>query len=891
MAIFNSDNKNMLLAIIAFVVVIVTCIFSYSLFSKSSIDSYKPIAGDGKGFIGKADALFADLLSIENIDTKKNLTPLEQLNYRYPALIFALPDDVNAGECLVGDIRLVGIKENRIKDTDLKNFYLSSELQNILRQQKQNLYKKYFNLKIKISDGVAEIEYIKMIPELYTIKFNNKPWLGTIVGQSYGKIDSTNSLFVVYGSSVLPVKRQDSIFVQRQENYIVQLKDNYLQHSDLPVDLYDYYKECYENGKFIRFSVDGDDNKSFTLQILTDTIKQRDSLVFDMPTNLDIYCGTNKVEGTTNASRSRGGCTFGFNENVIKVVVSDKDIKNIKAELYLFRKNPMNTLSYSLETNKGKIRTQVDTLYTDNFTQKIVDVFNQKMNETSPDSINLSIDPYLSKTLEGELKKYVDSVLISGVKLREGEKVEISISLINSATGEILAAPSYSTLRINPAYQSERKNSNTQRRFIGSCFKPLMTLAAVQIYPDLLIKRTNPAMWHPQPVAHGDRWNVTLLGCPISDLSNGITIKWCDNMDMKTYFATSNDVYPIMLAMYAFTNPNRRNELPTSFPTINPHDFPATLLLPKGTDTEINSEGEYPIHNNQFATILDILYAINSTYANQNTQDMNMVPENYAWRMFNNNISCKEDSISFPDISPESTNMNYWSWYKKGETFRTKVISWVLGQGDNSWSPLKLAEAWARMNTKYPVRLSFIRNHNPTYEQLLTKQIELDGKEYRYTTRTANAVWNDFLQIFRDAQSLKCINPLLSPAHSRVTALGRNLVILGKTGTPDEFSLPDIANPQLNRQDVVYDMGLYAFSLMTTTQFNRIRNANENDRVAHNSGISVVVRIVHTCWQKENGEKDSALGNKINSSSARNFISNKNNVLEKILFYTDKLFQ
>jgi len=881
---------------------IVTYVFSYSLFSNSSKDSYKPIAGDGKGFIGKADSLFAKLLSIENIDINENLSPLEQLNCRYPALKFALPDDVNAGECLVGDIRLIDIVEDSIINSSLKNFYLSSELQNILTQQKQNLYKKYFNLKIKIPNlitkaGIAEVEYIKMIPELYTIKFNNKPWLGKIFGQSYGKIDENNSLFIVYGSSVLPVKRQDSIFVQRKENYIVQLKENYLQHSYLPIDLYDYYKEHYEHGKFISFSVDNDENKSFTLQILTDTIKKRDSLVFDMPTNLDIYCGTNKLEGTTNASRSRVGCAFRFNENVMRVVVSDAGIKNKKSELYFFRKNPMNMLSYSLETNKGKMRKQVDTLYTDNFTQKILDVFNQKMNEKSPDSINLSIDPYLSKTLESELKKYVTDVLVRGVKLREGEKVEMSISLINSATGEILAAPSYSTLRINPAYQSERKNSNTQRRFIGSCFKPLMTLAAVQVYPDLLIKRTNPAMWQPQPVANGDRWNVTLLGCPISDLSNNIKVQWHDNMDMKTYFAASNDVYPIMLAMYAFTNINDKNELPSSFPIIEtPKRFRATLLLPKGTDTKIN--GGYQIHNNQFAIMLDLLYGINSSNVRQNTQDMDIIPEIDVWRMFNKNKFCNEDSISFPDISPEYTNMNYWSWHNKGELFRTKVISWVLGQGDNSWSPLKLAEAWARMNTKYPVSLSFIRNQNPIYKELLTETLEQPKyKLYRHGTRTANAVWNDFLQIFRDAQSLECNRPLLSPAHSRVTAIGRNLVILGKTGTPDEFSLLDIANPQRNQNSsnynyVKYDMGLYSFSLMNTTQFNRIRNAN--DRVARNSGISAVVRIVHTYWSKnEKGsekEKGSAIGN-INSLSARNFISNKNNVLEKILFYTDKLFQ
>lgn len=886
MAVFNPHNKKMLSAIIIIIGFVIIIVFGISFFSHSSNDSYEPITKEGKGFIGKADALFAELLTIEKNVTRRNLTPLEQLNCRYPALTFALPDDVEAEECLVGDIRIVGIAEDSIKNTELKTYYLGSELQNILKKQQQNLYKKYFNLKIKITDGAAKIEYIKMIPELYKIKFNKKPWSGNIVGQSYGKIDETNSLFIVYGSSVLPIKRQDEIFVQRQENYIVQLKENYLQHCNSPIDLYYYYREHYEAGKIIRFSID---NQYFSLQITKDSINNRDSLVFDMPTNLDIYCGTKTMEGTTNANRSRVGCTFGFNENVLRVLVSDAGINNKKAEFYFFRKNPMNMLAYSIETNKGKMRKQVDTLYTDDFTQKIVDVFNQKMDEKSPKCINLSIDPYLSKTLEDELKLYVSNVLIgNGVQLREGEKVEMSISLINSATGEILAAPSYSTLRINPAYQLERKNPNTQRRFIGSCFKPLMTLAATQVYPDLLTKTTNSAMWQPLPVANGERWNVTLLGCPILGLSNYIKAQWNNGMTMTQYFATSNDVYPIMLAMYAFTNPNNRNELPTSFSTLNTHNFPATLLLPERTDTKINDEENYPIHNNQFAKMLDILYNINSNEAKQNSQDMNIVPEIDVWRMFNKNQFSKEDSISFPDISPEYTNMNYWSWYNNGETFRTKVISWVLGQGDNSWSPLKLAEAWARMTTKYPVRLSFICNSNPTYEQLLTQKIEQEGREYRHGTRRANDIWNDFLGKFHDAQSQ---GSLLSPVQNRIQNINRNFVILGKTGTPDEFSLPDLENAQRNQnqhsnKNVEYDMGLYSFSLMNTVQYNRIRNAN--DLVAHNSGISVVVRIVHTYWN----EKGSTIGKeKINSVYARNFISDQNNVLEKILFHTDKLFR
>ena len=917
MAVFNFHNKNMLKAIIVIIVLIVIVVFSISRCSHSSKDNYQPEYKDGKGFIGKADSLFSELLVFEVIipKTERNkLNAVEQLNRRYPSLKFTLPDEVEVGECIVSDIRLVGINEkylDSIKNKYLKTWYYSSELPKIIKYQQNNKFKKFFDLKITTIDGIAKVEHIKMIPSLYKIKFNSKPWIGTINGQSYGKIDTVNSLFIVYGSSILPVRRQAVLLEQEvQSDYEITLIDNHMKHNNKDIDLYEYYWEHYEKQKpmdhlkriLIKIKVDDNKYKSFVLQVVKDSIRRVDNIVIDLPSNLDIYCNTKKMSATTNPGQGEGSrkfYSFRFVENVVRLIVSDQGKDNKKAEFYLYRQNPMNMLSYSIETNKGKLRKQVDTLYTDNFTRQIIDIFNQKMDEKSPNKINLSLDPYLAKTLENELGKYVHEILLKDKTLHTSENIEMSISLINSATGEILAAPSYSTQKVNTALMLERKNPNTQRRFVGSCFKPLMTLATVLMYEPLLNMKLKTEMWQKQQCNEKmikDKnnkekkiyYDVTIMGHRVQGLSKDLCDQFKTNLDMTNFISKSNDIYPVILAMYAFTNPNGK-DIPVNYPSIYPN-FQASLLKPDNENKNTFVNPDYNIHNQRFARILDALYSVNSSDVKQNSQDMKNTPDIYVWRLYKQNGFNETDSISFPDISPEYTNMYYGSWYN--ETYRGKVISWVLGQGDNSWSPLKLSEAWARMTTKYPVQLSFIKNPQPKYQSLLPQEIQSKDNNVnalRWTTeKSVNDVWNTFLDIFKNAQKL---GELLPPTLSRAQSINQNYIVLGKTGTPNEFHLSDddpMSRP--NNKEIKYDLGLYTLTLMTVNQYNRIK-ANRDNYVAQNSGITAVIRIVHTYKTEYGSCLGSEKADKIQSKHARNFISNSNSVLERILFYTDKLFR
>jgi hypothetical protein len=906
MAVYNKEITPKLRWIIGFVGLIIIIAFVVSRCSNKSENTYEPIAENGKGFIGKADALFAELATNRTPEDKinSNLSLIEQLNMRYPALKFALPEDADINELVVGDIRLVGIEFDSIHNKDLRDFYLNSELPNLLKKQQSNLYAKYFDVNlVRKTNGVVELKDkgICMIPSLFKIKFNTKTWDGQIIGKSYGKIDENNSLFLVYGTSILPVDRINNTLSNNGSNhtYLINMSNNHLTHNGKTIDMYNYYKEFYNTGKRMNITTNGG---VFEMKIVKDTIQKVDSIIFYIESDLQINCGTAKlIEGSVNAKNSRHGCVLPFNQNVLRCIIENKTTKAKIGEFVIRRDNPMNMLSYAINTNKGLDRQPVDTLYTDNFTRQLVAVFNKNTTDSFPQKIELSIDPYLSKTLETAMSEYLKMIITNEkectygkLNTDVGEAIEISISLINSATGEILAAPSYSTQKVNSAYQLERKNPNLIRRYIGSCFKPIMTLAAVQLYPELLNFETNNQNLQLVETIKGNNNTVieikkaNFLGFPIKNPPVNKSASQYKLITMQQYLTESNDVYPNLLAMYAFSDPEQ-GDRPSRYQNVASRNF-ATLMNIKENNTYIDTT--YRIHTRPFAIMLDGLYNIQSDEAKNNMQDMQTVPELYVWQYFfkNKNNTTKMDSISFPIVSPEYTNMNYWSWYANGETFRSAVMTWVLGQGNNYWSPLKLTEAWARMTTKYPVELSFIGRENVEYEELLTDIITNTHNIKRHDiTVSADTVWNKFLRIFKNAQT----GTLLGAPTERIKKLG-NYVILGKTGTPNELPQTDNFSLMTKGDTIFYDIGLYSFSLMTTDQFDGIlKNTNGT---AKNSGITAVVRIVHTYKNKEERnfrgiqKKDGSYWG-IESAHARNFISNQNNVLEKILFYTDKLFR
>lgn len=99
------------------------------------------------------------------------------------------------------------------------------------------------------------------------------------------------------------------------------------------------------------------------------------------------------------------------------------------------------------------------------------------------------MDPILSKEFQTEIQNYLKTLR---KRMHEDPKdateYDMSVTIMDMATGEIIASPYWST-RLDNEPQKLRclhKNTSLVRRYIGSTFKPLLSLAAVLEYPNLL---------------------------------------------------------------------------------------------------------------------------------------------------------------------------------------------------------------------------------------------------------------------------------------------------------------------------------------------------------------------------------------------------------------------
>jgi len=912
---FNSHNKNMLWAIIVFIVLIIIGVFGISQCSHSSNKTYEPIAEDGKGFIGKADALFSQLLSENTIDTI-NARSLNDLNRKYPAFVFDVPDSLNS-DLNIQDIRLVGINENFIKESD-RNFYESSDLRNLIKQQRLDKNKKLFHISITKDKGCLVISKIRMIKSLHKIKFSNDIWEGKLIGQSHNPINDSTARYLIYGSSVLPIRIQNEILRFGITDYPIYMIENEKNNNDWAnqFDLYDHYNKHFANNKnCFKLMFDRENSNMFLgLQLL------RDKVVFRSDASLKVICITkdsiSELIFESNAKDKFKTVSFSPDCENIRIMIDAKDGDkwSKKAEFQIAQHNPLRDLAYTIYTNKGKTRKQIDPNYTDVFTQQIINTFLQNMSDSIVAApISLSIDPFLSKAIEKELDKYGKSFIPSG-GLAKNEHFEISMCLINSATGEILAAPyyNYTQKELTQERKIAKRNPNMIRRYIGSCFKPIMTLASLQLHPNLIGLETggNSGITKEPTIRTDEKGNflkdkkgkyiydTEILGCPIKNTFASSTLShYTSPRNLETYLASSNDVYPVVLAMYSLTDFENHNPLSTKNlknyinQNVSNGKTSISFLNPKVNNTYNRNKEYYTIHQNSpFADILDELYDIKSEDI-INTDDKNPTPAHYLLRDF----LTDNDNIYFPEISPDYTYMSYYNWNDSiNETFRGEVVPWVLGQGTNEWSPLKLAEAWARMVTKFPVMLSYIHNENPSdiYDGNIlykkTSNLLNDSSETRLPT------WNTFLDKFKAAQSNTQVgssNTLIA-VHNTVQRINTiqhregkdSLIVLGKTGTPDDFDRGDWEHFDISGK-IMYDIGLYSFSLMTEGQYQQLKNNTENpSETISNAGITAVIRIVHS-YPVNKPRRITNIG----SNDARNFLSAER--LQKILFYTDELFK
>lgn len=864
---------------------------------------YEP---DPEGFVGKANKLFEELLA-DSVPGVKAID-LASLNKRYPALEFALPYEENSKTVIEAiDLRVVAVHPERMKE-ETRNYYYNSRLPQILRQQAENLCETYFKISsrpLRSDDESKPIEItgIKLQVSMFKLSLAKDPWKGTIYANPNCLFNSDNAIFLTYGNSMVPLPIAPTtagsgtlfkVVANTEDSRLYQEVQNKL------VDI-DYY-ELYEKGFKERNSRNAVEielvspNSREPIDKINIICTKRGMNISTGHTNITAYQTDENGHYVQTQNSITGGDsrrdTLNITDGMKLVFSTGKDNETRKvAEFCIHLQDPTNVLSDLITTNKGKSRYNLSEDQTDLFTQQVIRGLSRHLsNQERIDSIMLSLDPMLSREFEKELKDYLKVVKtrIDGEKKDRSLKqtsdlYDISLTIMDMSTGDILASPFYSD-KFEEGYPENMRissrNPALSRRYLGSTFKPILALAAVQANPSLLNMDTRGKY-----SLNGDEANF--LGYKTVAWAKKSSSHWAGT-DFTDFIKHSDDVYPVALAALAMTgqaNVNPQN--PILAPDRNGNDA-NNFFTTSGNDLKFKRERiDYRIQ--PFTHWLAYITGANYDLDDDNDQNL-----------FEKILSDEQDEearqFGLSEVNPDITNLNMQRFNRLGDKetndFKSVLVPWVLGQGDNEWSCIAIAQAWSRMLTKHKVRASMVRNKAIAPEPLITDdRINLPRCNTTGACRSVaqiDATWDGFLEKFNAAQNGGTLVDMYKAVNSyNESHPGKSpLKLFSKTGTPEAVSRYEYT--MLGGNNRYYDIGLYTFGLMTQQQYERVQRGDTP------KGIVCVVRITRTyvcpnCMGETKCSRcDKYWG--VKSSHAQELFTKDTKRLRKLLDMTSRYF-
>lgn len=875
-------------------------------------DFYDPVASPDSGFVGSANRLLAELLT-DTLATDSAIVDLESLNRKYRALTFALPYD-QKGKAVIdaSDLRLVGINAERIRSEKSRVFYYNSRLPQLLQRQSSNLTQAYFRIKthgeaydVKTNRKPITISSIEVVSSMFKVALVKDPWTGVITGEESPLFDQSAVAYITFGNTMLPLPNANG--PETSNNIIfhaVADRGAFLTEGNRNIDYYDIYQRM--------FAPSGEKRHAYNIELYNSPRDYTHHSFSLCVSDNKLYISSNsyvQVLGTTSMQpfeKATSGRTFVPLEDGLKIVVfeSKGEGPNAKGksklgEFTVYTKNPTRTLSNLILTNVGKQRYNIARQQTDLFTQQIIRGLSSNLsNSYNLDTVSLSLDPILSLEFERELKDYIRKVKSSlgNHSWQYNELYDISLTVMDMATGDIVATPYYTTLFDQPDYSDTLKmtmrNPALTRRYIGSTFKPMVALAAVQTNPKLMNLDTRGKY-------HADFTSGK------ADFFGRKTIAWAKKASshwngtiFPAFLAYSDDVYPVALAALAMTGKDVGNEcriLPVDKGSANFFTMKNGLLHFK--DEKTDNECPKP-YDQSFIHWLSYLYDVNTItdYTSDTLLFRNLYLQcEEAYRKSHKGKDA-ELNIHFglDELSPDVTNLRM-DRFTTGDDFRARLQPWILGQGDNQWSCIKLAEAWCRMLTKRNITASMIKS-KPALESLTANKNELFSvKGNTLSPSEINDTWNAFLSKFRQAQNYSGEgmngSSTLVRMYNAVQSLDPDLVLFSKTGTPDAYDRYDI--PLLGGNRRFLDLGMYTFGIMPSSQYELVRQ-DDTSRPVH--GLVCVLRITRSYECKQCNHRKGQCSscehfNGLSSSHARDFFSANPERLRKFYDMSKKYFK
>lgn len=875
-------------------------------------DIYDP-SENGAGFVSKADSVFKELLTKVN-DTIR-ATSLQKLNERYYAIEFALPYGEDGKAYIeASDLRVVDIHPEYLSNESLQRFYYNSRLPQLLKLQNEQIGETFFKITSRGKEAYKgtrpiEIASIEMIPTIFKVALAKNPWKGVIECEDNCLFNDSNSIYLSYGNSVLPLHNNRRLTLAGNNIVFNAIMGEGTLLSDNlgPVDYYRYYQRAYKQNSPHSVCINLLESRgekaigSITISYSHDTICfSRNCGLLIVGNGQLMRCEAQNIIG-----RDRP-VMVPFKDGM-KILVYNEEFNRKYGEFTIQKRNPILTLSSLIQSSMGTSRFYVSRNQTDLFTQQLLRGLSRHLsNRNNIDKVSLTIDPLMSREFENEIKPYLkdlsERISKDKPKSQKKEQYDMSVTIMNLETGEVLATPFYSSQFDNndlpEALKLTARNTALSRRSIGSVFKPMVALAAIQATPSLLNLNTQSPRRYYGPMDWGGKDpKATFFGrkTRVWAKTENSRYHW-DGCDFSTFLGRSDDVYPVALATLAMTGPNGNSET-TVLPIEANSDFFELdhQGVLKFKDSRMEKSANLVTH--PFTAWLSYLYGVRleeheSDSRKLFTTDIHMYDE----LVKNEELNYQTKTFGLQEISPDLTQLRL-DRFLDGDDFRSRLVPWVLGQGDNMWNCIKIAEAWSRMVGKFDVKATFIKQEREkSYVPLLKGSGDLKSMPETNNglrrTHDMNESWNRFLDIFSSAQKYKGQGATLYKMFDKVSQLNQrnhsSLILFGKTGTPDAYSRYEF--PILGGNNRYMDVGMYSFALVDSTVYSNYIKHNQ-----HGKGIVCVVRITRSyeCKNCKSGKQCEACKKfwGLKSDHARAFFSDpQSNRLQKLYDMTQNYY-
>ncbi len=402
--------------------------------------------------------------------------------------------------------------------------------------------------------------------------------------------------------------------------------------------------------------------------------------------------------------------------------------------------------------------------------------------------VHLTLDPFLNQRVERALSRF-------GRRYRR--PLRAAVTLMEADSGRLLALASYPTAgdlddldprQTWPRRELLQRNHNFLQHQIGSATKPFLAAAALATEPNLATLET--------PCVPADTSAEDLLGYPIgahnlpADCHGGGDRGL---VDFESFLTVSSNRYMLYLGSLALAD--WRGGVPAGDRSAEPlpeeerwrlagRAFDRRPVLPFVRQEEgvlVAEVGQRPL----FTHFRD-LFGHRVEYRKRRTVE-GLDPG--LWQpVIDLTVADRGDSsiLGFSTITPEAVDLRA----NLAQSFRQDLYTLFLGNGNNRWSNVHLAEGLARLVTGKPVRAQLIERITAPAatsgepELLFSLEEEPESAEWPLAEESRSLVESAMRTVVEAPQgTARRLRPALATLNDAAPP-GVTYRLLGKTGTP-----------------------------------------------------------------------------------------------------------